>query len=225
MHYNRMVIKVILYHGSDRIINCPIYGGGKVYNDYGQGFYCTERKELAKEWAARTEAGGYVNQYELDTDQLRALHLNKEPYHILHWLAVLLEHRRVRAKTPMMKRAMQFVTEQYSVAMEEYDLVIGYRADDSYFTFARDFLSNEISLGQLEYAMHMGNLGEQVVLISPKAFEQIHFLKYEIIDGKVYHRKQEERDLQARQQYMELLEKEEKEGLFIRDLMKGGTQI
>ena len=40
-----------IYHGSTEIVNSPLYGKGKVYNDYGQGFYCTEEIELAKEWA------------------------------------------------------------------------------------------------------------------------------------------------------------------------------
>ena len=31
-----------LYHGSENIIEKPVYGYGKKYNDYGVGFYCTE---------------------------------------------------------------------------------------------------------------------------------------------------------------------------------------
>ena len=41
--------KIILYHGSNEKIERPIFGKGKVYNDYGQGFYCTEHIELAKD--------------------------------------------------------------------------------------------------------------------------------------------------------------------------------
>lgn len=33
---------MILYHGSDHIIEKPVFGEGKSYNDYGRGFYCTE---------------------------------------------------------------------------------------------------------------------------------------------------------------------------------------
>ena len=42
-----------IYHGSSEIIKPPEYRKGTVYNDYGQGFYCTEHIELAKEWACR----------------------------------------------------------------------------------------------------------------------------------------------------------------------------
>ncbi|MBR2627880.1 MAG: DUF3990 domain-containing protein, partial [Peptococcaceae bacterium] len=40
--------------------------------------------------------------------------------------------------------------------------MIGYRADDSYFSFANAFLNNTLSLRQLEKAMMLGKHGEQV---------------------------------------------------------------
>ena len=42
---------LIIYHGSQQIVEVPKFGIGKTYNDYGLGFYCTESIELAKEWA------------------------------------------------------------------------------------------------------------------------------------------------------------------------------
>ena len=50
-------MRKILYHGSLEIISTPMYGQGKVYNDYGQGFYCTESLELAKEWSCAEREG------------------------------------------------------------------------------------------------------------------------------------------------------------------------
>ena len=38
-----------LFHGSPSIIEKPQFGYGKVYNDYGLGFYCTDSLEMAKE--------------------------------------------------------------------------------------------------------------------------------------------------------------------------------
>ena len=40
-----------LYHGSPTIVRKPLFGFGKPYNDYGQGFYCTKSLDLAKEWS------------------------------------------------------------------------------------------------------------------------------------------------------------------------------
>ena len=47
-----------LYHGSSRIIEKPVFGYGKPYNDYGLGFYCTESLEMAKEWGVGRECSG-----------------------------------------------------------------------------------------------------------------------------------------------------------------------
>ena len=46
-----MANDLTIYHGSQQIVEVPQFGVGKPYNDYGQGFYCTESPELAKEWA------------------------------------------------------------------------------------------------------------------------------------------------------------------------------
>ncbi|MCF0142741.1 MAG: DUF3990 domain-containing protein, partial [Parasporobacterium sp.] len=46
-----MTENLTIYHGSQQIVEVPRFGMGKPYNDYGQGFYCTENIELAKEWA------------------------------------------------------------------------------------------------------------------------------------------------------------------------------
>ena len=62
--------KITLYHGSSEKIEKPVFGKGKTYNDYGQGFYCTEDIELAKEWACKNEQDGFANVYELDVSDL-----------------------------------------------------------------------------------------------------------------------------------------------------------
>lgn len=33
--------KIRIYHGSEYVIEKPIYGKGSARNDYGRGFYCT----------------------------------------------------------------------------------------------------------------------------------------------------------------------------------------
>ena len=70
--------KIVLYHGSNGKIEKPLLEKGKVYNDYGQGFYCTEHIELAKEWACSRANDGYANIYELDMAGLDILRLNRK---------------------------------------------------------------------------------------------------------------------------------------------------
>lgn len=209
-----------LYHGSAIIVQEPIYGQGKSYNDYGRGFYCTEHIELAKEWACTENSNGYANEYQLDIDGLRILDLSSKRYTILHWLALLVEYRGLRLSTPVMKRGAEWLKAHYLIDLSRYDIIIGYRADDSYFSFARAFLSNQISYKQLTYAMNLGKLGEQIVLRSEKAFDSIEFLSYEMADNAIYYVKRKSRDEQARKEFMRILEKEDANGLFMRDIIR-----
>lgn len=210
----------ILYHGSSEIIKEPVYGKGKTYNDYGKGFYCTEYLELAKEWACTEGIDGYVNRYELETDGLQILRLSDDSYTILHWLALLMHYRKVRVGTPIMRRGMEWLEKNYLLDIEPYDIIIGYRADDSYFSFARAFVNNEISLSQLSYAMRLGKLGEQIVLKSERAFQSVYFLGYEPVESLEYYVKRKKRDNEARNAFLEEMEREDIEGIYIRDLMR-----
>ena len=209
-----------LYHGSSQIIQEPIYGQGKSYNDYGRGFYCTEHIELAKEWACTESSNGYANEYQLDLEGLRILDLSSKRYTILNWLALLVKYRGVHLSTPIMKRGADWLKEHYLIDLCKYDIVIGYRADDSYFSFARAFLNNQISYKQLTYAMSLGKLGEQIVLKSEKAFEAIEFMSYEMADNSLYYLKRKTRDEQARKAFMRVLEEEDMEDLFMRDIIR-----
>ena len=212
--------KLVLYHGSPEIIEKPIYGKGKAYNDYGKGFYCTEILELAKEWACTEGVDGYANQYEIETDNLRILNLSADEYTILHWLALLMTYRKLRLSTPVMKRGAEWLKEHFLVDIDDYDAIIGYRADDSYFAFARAFVNNEISLGQLSHAMRLGKSGEQFVLKSPKAFESIKFVSYKSADNTVYYARRKVRDDEARAGFFAELEKEDIDGLYMRDIIR-----
>ena len=215
---------MILYHGSNNIIKQPFLGGGKIYNDYGQGFYCTDKIELAKEWACTEEVSAYVNKYELDIQKLKILDLSKNEYSTLNWLALLLKYRKLRITSPIMKRGMEWLIKYFSIDISVYDVIIGYRADDSYFSFARAFINNQISLKQLEYAMDLGELGIQYVLKSENAFQALKFAGYEVVDRTVYYTKRKRRDEEARRAYMLELENEAEDGIFIRDLMKEGVK-
>ena len=80
---------MIVFHGSDHIVEHPVLNGGKRSNDYGSGFYTTESLELAKEWACAKNTDGFANRYELKLEGLSILNLNSPDYNILNWLACL----------------------------------------------------------------------------------------------------------------------------------------
>ena len=216
--------KLILYHGSPEIIQTPVFGKGKSYNDYGRGFYCTEHLELAKEWACTENTDGFANKYEIDTNGLSILNLSSDEYTILHWLALLMKYRKFRVSTPVMKRGADWLKEHFLLDLTPYDAVVGYRADDSYFSFARAFVNNEISLTQLAYAMRLGKLGERFVLKSPATFEKIQFISYETCDNTVYYAKRKARDDEARAAFRAELERDDLNGLYMRDIIREEVQ-
>ena len=221
-----MADKIILYHGSKHIIEKPEFGKGKAYNDYGRGFYCTEYIDLAKEWACGDDHGGYANMYELDMTGLKILDLNGADYCILHWISVLLKNRKVTLETDLSIVAKKYILENFPVDAASYDIIKGYRADDSYFSFARDFLQNTISVKRLAQVMKLGNLGNQIVLTSEKAFEQIRFTGYEEAAQEIYFPLRKRRDELARAEYFSdrsgdfLTENE----LFMLDILRNGVK-
>lgn len=192
---------MILFHGSPNVVEKPYYGGGSEHNDYGKGFYCTEAIELAKEWACATVAGGYANRYEFDMEGLSVLNLTNGDYNILNWLAVLLENRVFPIKGDLGFQAKEYIIKNFRPNYEEYDVIVGYRADDSYFTFASNFINNVISLKKLEKAMVLGELGIQIVPKSRLAFTRLKYLDNTPVDGAIYHPKRMARDNAAREEY------------------------
>lgn len=210
---------MVLYHGSPMIVDNPEYGKGNAFNDYGRGFYCTEHIELAKEWACRDISGGYANTYEFSNNGLKTLKLND--YSTLHWLALLVHNRRFRLTSDLMVEGKAWLQEKYLLDISKYDVIIGYRADDSYFRFARAFLQNSLSLEALEKAMYLGELGEQVVLISPKAFRNITFQSAEWVDGRDFYQSRLERDRLAREQFEKIRRDSGYQGTFLMDLLRG----
>ena len=213
--------KITLFHGSEKIVETPVFGEGKKNNDFGLGFYCTESESIAKEWAVSSLRDGFSNRYTLDTEYLNILNLNSSDYTILNWIAVLVEHRLFSIKTPVAHRAKRYLIDNFGINTNAYDLVTGYRADDSYFDYAESFLNNGISVEQLARAMHLGKLGEEVVLKSKFAFSRIQFEGFDVAEKEEFYVLRKARDDEANQHYFGMLE-EESDGLYIQDIIRGG---
>lgn len=210
-----------LYHGSEFIIEKPEYKKGNIHNDYGLGFYCTTKRELAKEWAAKRSGKGYINKYELRDDRLKILDLTKPPFNdVLYWVSLLMHNRELssdlRNNYP---RELKYLEDKYLLNVEDYDVVIGYRADDSYFHFPVSFVKSEITLESLNKIFLAGDLGKQYVLISERAFNLIKFVDYE----EAFENSKEDyykRTEVANKVFTDLLEQDRyKKGTRLRDLV------
>ena len=115
----------------------------------------------------------------------------------------------------------KFILDRFLPPYKDFDVVIGYRADDSYFSFARAFLANTISLEQLSRAMRLGKLGTQVVLRSPRAFEAIWKECSYPAPASIYHVRRVARDRKAREDFRRIQEETPlAEGCFLFDIIR-----
>ena len=211
--------ELYLYHGSGEIVREPVFGAGRKHNDYGQGFYCTENEELAREWACTAARGGFSNRYILDMSLLRVLDLNTEEYSVLNWIAVLIENRIFSMVNPLAGRAKKYLKENFYVNVDAYDVIKGYRADDAYYDFAEAFLNNSITVEQLAVAMRLGKLGEQIVLKSLLAFKSIRFDGFDAVDRDKYYPMRKARMEEAEDDFNRMCE-ESTDGLYMADIIR-----
>ena len=197
---------MLVYHGSAVVIEKPELSKGKLSNDYGRGFYCTEDMEMAREWACKgKEPPAFANVYELDLEGLKVLDLSKEPHTVLNWIAVLLANRTFQLDLEVAIEVRNYFIRNFMPPIADADLVIGYRADVSYFNYAETFVGNGLSLSRLDEALRLGRLGVQIALVSERAFAKLRFLRADEVPWDEYHGRYVNRDAAARREWRETL--------------------
>lgn len=211
-----------LLHGTDHIIEVPDISIGNPNNDYGKGFYCTTADEMAKEWACKKNTDGFVNIYDFNTEGLRFLNLLDGNHSVLNWIALLLKYRTFTLDSEIAVDARDYMIERYAVDLSEYDVVVGYRADDSYFQYAQSFVSNGLPLRSLNKALKLGKLGEQTVVISEKGFARLQFADAYTVDKSIYYPKFISRDTKARETYRNEIKKTKsyRDDIFVLDILR-----
>lgn len=207
-----------LYHGSDKIILKPEYNYGNPSNDYGLGFYMSDDKDIARLWASKNPNVGYLMECEVLIDKLNVLYLDDQSEDsILKWITILISHRFSRFEIDKYKTTIDALNKRYSFDITKYDMIVGYRADDSYFQYSRDFVANDLSIEILSKAMKLGKLGKQYVLISENSFKHIALKNYEEV------RASDEYDLfrkQTNKQYHLLKKEDDINNTFVRDILR-----
>ena len=172
---------MIIYHGSKTMIVNPIKGGSDPNNDYGPSFYLTLDLDSAKSWACKNNTIGVVNKYVVDNkkyEDLKVLDLtNKTKFSILNWLAILMHFRKLDSSFIKKNQLAIEWLKKFFINVNEYDVVIGYRADDSYFRFPSSFISNELAFDDLEEIFMLGDLGVQYAFMSQRAIDLLKFEK------------------------------------------------
>ena len=214
-----------LYHGSPEMSFTPIFGKGQSKHDYGPGLYTTLDINLAREWAVATSTGdGYLHKYHLETKDLRILNFNdllkakddgaipvnesldgENHIGVLTWLATLVKHRNPANSLKDRKTADKLIENYYDSSIEDYDVIIGYRADDSYFSFAKHIIAGRANIELLDDMLRTGNLGDQVFIQSKKAFDNLREVDmnkdgyFELVSNKVFKSQYDEHDKNARE--------------------------
>lgn len=130
----------LLFHGSPKIVEKPLLYQGKSSNDFGPGFYCSEDRDLAKEWAVSYKRNGYLNKYEINIEDLNVLDLTEEDDGLFKWIALLLLNRPISIDLETKERFIDL----YKPNTFFTDIIIGYRGDSSFFSFLDEFLHSEM---------------------------------------------------------------------------------
>lgn len=190
-----------IYHGSPREIVAQ-FGKGKENNDYGKAFYCTEDKYQADLWAVARTGSGFVYEYEIDTTNLNVLRITEKD--VLLWLAILMSNREVSDLSIAGEINLKLFLDKYlTVDVNVYDVIIGYRADDSYFKFASAFIEGILTFDYLEEAMKLGNLGYQVAIKSKEAFNRLKLVNVHSLKSTALQKDYVNRDRIARNTYID----------------------
>jgi len=193
-----------IYHGNKDKDMVPTYGCGDKRNDYGRGFYTTHIEELGKEWAWSSYTSGsvgYLHTYEIELEGLRILNLTE--LDSLHWVAELVSHRTLNLDgKEVLRDRVEIFKEKYKLDTSKYDIIIGYRADDAYFTYAEDFLSGLIYKETMENALRYGGLGIQIFIKSRRAFGRIKVTKEPEVVTEKYKTRHVKRRTKADREYL-----------------------
>ena len=131
-----------LYHGSKKIVSMPSCDQNNEHSDFGRGFYAAESEELAREWAASDENGGFLNIYELDTDGLCTADLSSHEYDIRSWLAVILSRRLICPSGSKAREKLLRIIRDHLPNLKDADIIKGWRADNINFSLVLDFIED-----------------------------------------------------------------------------------
>lgn len=194
---------VTLYHGTGDKDFKPNFNYPNYNNDYGRGLYTSPVLELAKEWAMYrgSHKVGTVVEFEVDLEGLNILDLRNMDS--LYWVSILANNRKIDDLSEVAIDNLERLSSKYYIDVNNYDLIIGYRADDSYYMYMKSFISGELYRDTFEKALRLGNLGIQYCIKSELAFSRlIEKRRHETYEEDRL--KYIKRDKHARARYIEL---------------------
>ena len=156
---------MILYHGSNVVVNKPKLIEQNRFLDFGNGFYTTtnmaQAENFAKKVAAQRGGKPIINVYEID-DEIKdsTLNIKRFIYPNDDWLNFVSTHR----------------TGTY--VGEQFDLIIGAVANDDVYRTIQVYSTGLITKEQAIEALKIKKLFNQYVFTTTKAISLLKFVKY-----------------------------------------------
>ena len=159
---------MIVYHGSDTIIDIPRILEAKRPLDFGGGFYVTTSEEQAKRWAVKVayrnaSKHSCINKYEFD-----------------------IERAKKEAEVVCFERAdekwLDFIcTNRQGQETGEYDIVIGPVADDMVYRVVVEYENGDIDKDLALKKLKTEKLCDQILFHTQKALTYLKYVETEVI--------------------------------------------
>lgn len=153
-----------IYHGSLECVEVPEIREPNRTLDYGSGFYTTTSYEQAEEWVRRKMKGnnatnGFVNEYELDTNNLQSLKCLFFESPTDEWIDFVMNNRLNK----------DFV--------HDYDIVYGPVANDRVYTCFALYEGGVLSKQNLLAELKTYKLVNQYLFHTEHALQQLTFIQ------------------------------------------------
>jgi hypothetical protein len=157
------VMQMILYHGSNQVVEKPRLIKQNRYLDFGFGFYTTTNRAQAENFAQkvtarRKEGTATLNIYEIDEEiaftQCRLLSFDGPDE---KWLGFVAANRRGEAMA------------------EKYDLIYGAVANDDVYRTLTLHMANVLTMEQTLESLKIRKLYNQLVFTTEKALRYLRF--------------------------------------------------
>ena len=160
---------MLVYHGSDTVIDSPKIIEAKRPPDFGGGFYVTTSEEQAKKWAMKVayrnaSKHSYNNKYEFDLERAE-----KEVQVICFdcadeaWLDFICTNRQ-------------------GLENGEYDIVIGPVADDMVYRVVIEYENGDIDKDLALKRLKTEKLCDQILFHTERALTYLKYVETEVLE-------------------------------------------
>ena len=137
----------------------------------------------------------------------------------LYWITILLNNRKIDNLNKVIKKKIYNLSSKYNIDLDGYDVIKGYRADDSYYAYMKDFLFDSLYLDDLEKSITLGNLGIQYCIKSEEAFNRLIEVNSHYA-GKVDRDRYLSRDREARRRYNDIIKNQSLVEMTLSDILR-----